>query len=40
LGGEEGLVLVNGGKRESKLNVYRTFERMEMSRDSVESLKF
>jgi hypothetical protein len=39
LGGEKGLVLVDGGKRESRLDVCRTFERMEVNRDSVRSLK-
>jgi hypothetical protein len=28
------LVLVDGGKRENKLDVYNTFERMEVNRDS------
>jgi hypothetical protein len=32
--------LVDGGKRESKLNVYSTFEKIEKVRDNVESLKF
>jgi hypothetical protein len=40
LGGEEGLVLVHGGKRESGLDVCNTFERMEVSRDNVRNLKF
>jgi hypothetical protein len=40
LGGEELLVLVDGGKRESGLDVCSTFERMEMSWDNVGSLKF
>jgi hypothetical protein len=31
--------LVDGGKRENRLDVYSNFERMEMSRDSVGSLK-
>jgi hypothetical protein len=39
LGGEEWLVLVDDGKKENKLNDYGTFERMEMSRNSFESLK-
>jgi hypothetical protein len=39
-GREEWLVLVNGGKRESGLDVGSIFDRMEMSRDSVGSLKF
>jgi hypothetical protein len=39
LGREKKLVLIDGGKRESILDVCSTFERMEMSRDSVGSLK-
>jgi hypothetical protein len=39
LGREELLVLVNGGKRESRLDVYSIFERMEVNRDNVGSLK-
>jgi hypothetical protein len=35
---EERLVLVDGGKRENRLNVYSTFERMEIRKDSVGSL--
>jgi hypothetical protein len=31
--------LVDGGKRESRFDVYSVFERMEMSRDSVRRLK-
>jgi hypothetical protein len=31
--------LVDGGKRESRLDVCSIFEKMEMSKDSVESLK-
>jgi hypothetical protein len=31
--------LVDDGKRESRLDVYSTFKRMEMNRDSVGSLK-
>jgi hypothetical protein len=34
------LVLVAGGKRENRLDVYSIFERMEASRDNVWSLKF
>jgi hypothetical protein len=37
--GEEWLVLVNGGKRESRLDVCSTFERMELNTDNVRSLK-
>jgi hypothetical protein len=33
------LILVDGGKRESTLDVRRTFEGMEVSRDNVRSLK-
>jgi hypothetical protein len=40
LGEEKWLILVVGGKRESRLNVFSTFERMEVSRESVGSLKF
>jgi hypothetical protein len=40
LGGEEWLILVDGEKRESGLDVYSNFERMQMSTNSVESLKF
>jgi hypothetical protein len=39
LGGEEWLVLVDGGNKESRFDVYSTFERMEVSRDNVGSLK-
>jgi len=39
LGREEWLVLVGGGKKENRLDDYSTFERMEMNRDSVGSLK-
>jgi hypothetical protein len=31
---------MDGGKKENRLDDYNTFERMEMSRDSVGSLKF
>jgi hypothetical protein len=40
LGGKELLVLIDGGNRESGLDVCSTFERMEMSKDNVGSLKF
>jgi hypothetical protein len=40
LGREEWLVLVGGGKKENRLDDYSTFERMEMNRDSVGSLKY
>jgi hypothetical protein len=40
LGREELLVLIDGGKRESGLDVCSTFGRMEVSKDSVGSLKF
>jgi hypothetical protein len=33
------IVLVNGGKKENRLDVYCTFERMELNRDSVGNLK-
>jgi hypothetical protein len=36
---KEKLVLVDGGKRENRLNVCSTFERMEIRKDSVGSLK-
>ncbi len=39
LGGEEWLILIDGGKRENRLDVYGTFERMKVSKDSVGSLK-
>ncbi len=39
LGGEDWLVLVDGGNRENRLNDSSTFEGMEMSRDSFGSLK-
>jgi hypothetical protein len=32
--------LVNGRKKESRMDVYSSFEKMEMNRDSVGSLKF
>ncbi len=40
LGNEEWLILTNCGKRESGLDVCSTFEKMEMSKDIVGSLKF
>jgi hypothetical protein len=33
------IILVDGGKRENRLDDCGTFERMEMSRNSFESLK-
>ncbi len=39
LGGEEWLVLVDGGKEDNKLDDYSIFERMEVSRDSVGRLE-
>jgi len=33
------IILVDGGKRENRLDVCSTFERMEANRDSVGSLK-
>jgi hypothetical protein len=33
------IILVNGGKRENRLDVCSTFERMELNRDNVGSLK-
>ncbi len=38
-GGKKWLILVNGGKSESRLDVCNTFERMEVNRDNVGSLK-
>jgi len=35
LGGEELLILGDGGKRKNRLDVCSTFERMEVSRDNV-----
>jgi hypothetical protein len=35
LGREKKLVLIDCGKMENKLDVYCTFQRMEVSRDSV-----
>jgi hypothetical protein len=40
LGKEKLLILVDGGKRENRLDVCSTFERIKMSKDSVGSLKF
>jgi hypothetical protein len=40
LGGEEWLLFEDGGKKESKLDVCNIFERVEVSRDNVGSLKF
>ncbi len=40
MGGKEWLILINGGNRENRLDVCSTFERMEVSRDNVGSLKF
>jgi len=39
LGGEEWLVLIDGGKKENKLDDSSTFERMEISRGNFGSLK-
>jgi hypothetical protein len=39
LRGKKLLILVDGGKRESRLDVCSTFEKMEVNRDSVVSLK-
>ncbi len=39
LGGEEWLVLVDGGKKENKLDDSSTFERMEVNRGNFGSLK-
>ncbi len=39
LGGEEWLVLIDGGKKDNRLDDCSIFERMEMSKDSVGSLK-
>ncbi len=33
------IILVDGGKRENRLDVCSTFERMEVNKDSVGSLK-
>jgi hypothetical protein len=40
LGREEWLILVDGKKKESRMDVCSSFERMEMTRDNVGSLKF
>jgi hypothetical protein len=39
LGRKEWLVLIDGGKRENRLDDYGTLERMEMSKDNFGSLK-
>jgi hypothetical protein len=39
LGREEELVLINGGKKDNRLDDYSTFEKMEVNRDNVGSLK-
>jgi len=39
LGGEEWLVLADGGEKENKLDDSSTFERMEVSMGSFESLQ-
>ncbi len=39
LGREEWLVLINGGKKDNKLNDCDTLERMEVNKDDVGSLK-
>jgi hypothetical protein len=39
LGVEEELVLVNGGKKDNRLDDCITFEKMEVNRDIVGSLK-
>jgi hypothetical protein len=39
LGGEKLLVLVDGGKKENKLNDSSTFERMEINMGSFGNLK-
>ncbi len=39
LEGEEWLVLIDGGKRENKLDDNSTFERMEVNKGSFGSLK-
>jgi hypothetical protein len=39
LGGEEWLILVDSGKRDSRLDVCNTFEIMEVNRDNVGILK-
>ncbi len=40
MGREAWLILVDGGKKDNRLDVYNIFERMEVSKDSVGSLKF
>jgi hypothetical protein len=39
LGGEEWLFLVDGTKKESRMDVRNNFEKIEVNRDSVRSLK-
>ncbi len=39
LGREEWLVLIDGGKRDNRFDVYSTSEKMEMNRNNVGSLK-
>jgi len=36
---EKCLILINGGKKEGRLDVWGSFERMEVSGDNVGSLK-
>jgi hypothetical protein len=38
--GKELLVLVDGRKKENRLDAYSSFERMEVNRDNVGNLKF
>jgi hypothetical protein len=40
LGREDWLILVDGKKKENRMDVCNNFKRMEMSKDNVESLKF
>ncbi len=40
LGGEEWLVLIDGGKKENKLDDNSTFVRMEMNKGSFGNLRF
>jgi len=39
LGRKKWLVLINGGKKENRMDDYSTFERMEVNNDSVGNLK-
>jgi hypothetical protein len=39
LGGEEWLVLIDGRNKENRMDVCSSFERMEVNRDNVGSLK-